>query len=120
MSGSETALFALSKFQLSQFRNGNRLQRRAAALMDDPRKVLLTILMGNTTTNVLIFASSYVLAEKLSQASPLLASLWGLITVVLVVVISEVLAKTLAVSVAATVAPPLAVLIQAPFRLPNP
>ena len=50
LSGSETALFSLSKYQLGQFRtSGNRLQRMVAALMSDPRKVLLTILMGNTT-----------------------------------------------------------------------
>ncbi len=124
MSGSETALFALSKYQLSQFRHsGNRLQRMAAALMADPRKVLLTILMGNTTVNVLIFAGSYILAERLSHTSRLLASLWGIITVILVIVIGEVLAKTFAISVATTVAPPIALMIKglqtvfAPFRV---
>ena len=114
LSGSETALFSLSKYQLGQFRKSNhRLQRMVARLMSDPRKVLLTILMGNTTVNVLIFASSYVISEHLGQFSPVLASVWGLVTVMLVIVIGEVLAKTFAISVASTIAPPVALLIGA-------
>ena len=114
LSGSETALFSLSKYQLGQFRNSShRLQRMVARLMSDPRKVLLTILMGNTTVNVLIFASSYVISEHLGQFNPVLASVWGLVTVMLVIVIGEVLAKTFAISVASTIAPPVALLIGA-------
>ena len=114
LSGSETALFSLSKYQLGQFQHSeHRLQRMAASLMRDPRKVLLTILMGNTTVNVLIFASSYVLAENLSKTNPLLASAWGIVTLVLVVVIGEVLAKTFAISVAVSIAPAVALLIRA-------
>ena len=114
LSGSETALFSLSKYQLGQFRkSSHRLQRMVARLMSDPRKVLLTILMGNTTVNVLIFASSYVISEHLGQFNPVLASVWGLVTVMLVIVIGEVLAKTFAISVASTIAPPVALLIGA-------
>jgi putative hemolysin len=114
LSGSETALFSLSKYQLGQFRNSShRLQRMVARLMADPRKVLLTILMGNTTVNVLIFASSYVISNQLGEINPVLSSVWGLVTVILVIIIGEVLAKTLAISVAATVAPPVALLIGA-------
>ncbi len=114
LSGSETALFSLSKYQLGQFQHSeHRLQRMAASLMRDPRKVLLTILMGNTTVNVLIFASSYVLADNISRTSPLLASVWGIVTLVLVVVIGEVLAKTFAISVAVRIAPAVALLIRA-------
>lgn len=114
LSGSETALFSLSKYQLAQFsKSSHRLQRLVARLMGDPRKVLLTILMGNTTVNVLIFASSYVISEHLGQFNPVLASVWGLVTVVLVIVIGEVLAKTFAISVASTIAPPVALMIGA-------
>ena len=114
LSGSETALFSLSKYQLGQFHNSShRLQRMVARLMSHPRKVLLTILMGNTTVNVLIFASSYVISEHLGQFNPVLASVWGLVTVMLVIVIGEVLAKTFAISVASTIAPPVALLIGA-------
>ena len=114
LSGSETALFSLSKYQLGQFHNSShRLQRMVARLMSDPRKVLLTILMGNTTVNVLIFASSYVISEHLGQFNPVLASVWGLVTVMLVIVIGEVLAKTFAISVPSTIAPPVALLIGA-------
>ncbi len=113
MSSSETALFGLSKHQLYQFsRSTHPLQRLTATLMRDPRRVLLTILMVNTTVNVLIFASSYVLSGRLSRTHPLLASLWGLITVICVIVVSEVLAKTLAISIAPTLAPVLAPLIR--------
>ncbi|MCH8054111.1 MAG: HlyC/CorC family transporter [Planctomycetes bacterium] len=114
LSGSETELFSLSKYQLGQFRNSShRLQRMVARLMSDPRKVLLTILMGNTTVNVLIFASSYAISEHLGEINPVLASVWGLVTVILVIVIGEVLAKTFAISVASTIAPPVALLIGA-------
>jgi len=114
MSGSETALFALSQHQLQQFRrSGHRLQRLAAALMRDPRRVLLTVLIGNTTVNVLIFANSYVVSNHLGKTNALLASLWAIITVVLVIVVSEALAKTFAISVAASAAPLVAPLIRA-------
>ena len=107
-------MFSLSKYQLGQFRkSSHRLQRLVARLMSDPRKVLLTILMGNTTVNVLIFASSYVISNHLGEINPVLASVWGLVTVVLVIVIGEVLAKTFAISVASTIAPPVALLIGA-------
>ena len=107
-------MFSLSKYQLGQFRkSSHRLQRMVARLMSDPRKVLVTILIGNTTVNVLIFASSYVISGHLGQFNPVLASVWGLVTVILVIVIGEVLAKTFAISVASTIAPPVALLIGA-------
>lgn len=113
MSGSETALFSLTKHQLYQFRTSSHpLQRLTATLMRSPRPVLLTILLANTMVNVLIFVCGYVISERLSSSNALLASLWGIFTVILVIVFSEVLAKTFALTVATTVAPPLALVVK--------
>jgi len=51
-SGSETALFSLTRGQLHRFRGSpNRLRRAAAALMVRPRAVLNTVLLGNMLVN---------------------------------------------------------------------
>ena len=113
MSGSETALFSLSNHQLYEFsRSPNRLRRSVAELMKQPRSVLLTILLGNTTINVLIFSISFVISGHLGERSSVWATLWGVVTVALVIIVGEVLAKTFAISSAVRLAPLVAPIIR--------
>jgi len=119
-SGSETALFALSRHQLYRFgRSGGRLGRMVAQLMQQPREVLLTVLIANTTVNVLIFANGYVLSRRLGGTGLLAGLLGGLGSVLAVVVFGEVLPKAVAYARAERLAPLAAPLIrtsQAVFR----
>ncbi|MFQ6048220.1 MAG: CNNM domain-containing protein, partial [Phycisphaerae bacterium] len=94
-SGSETALFSLSRHELRQLGSSpSRLRRLPAELMRQPRRVLLTILIANMTVNVLIFADSYVLFERLAgQISAGLASAGGAAALLVVIIFGEVIPK---------------------------
>ncbi len=60
-SGSETAFLSLGRIQFKQIEGMKRLSaRRVIALLADPHKLLITILVGNTFVNV---AASAVLAD---------------------------------------------------------
>jgi len=52
-SGSETALFSLSKIQVERLRQGyGKSGVMVAGLLDNPRRLLITILVGNMFVNV--------------------------------------------------------------------
>ncbi|TWT46292.1 Magnesium and cobalt efflux protein CorC [Phycisphaerae bacterium RAS1] len=105
-SGSEAALFSLTRAQLEQFAAGPPLRRLAAALMDRPRQTLAVILLGNTTVNVLLFANTYVLFNQahamLGAWSDVLAALVGIL---IVTIGGEAIPKTIGVGAAERVAP---------------
>ncbi len=105
-SGSETALFSLTRHQLLQCKqSSHRLRQITAELMDDPRRVLLTLLIGNTLVNIWIFAESYRMVENFHHDYPLGSALWGVGTIIAVVMAGEVLPKLLAASAAYSLAP---------------
>ena len=61
-SGSETALFSLDASQRQQMRRTGRGGAKAAlSLLQQPRMLLITLLLGNMTANVLYFVISSVL-----------------------------------------------------------
>ncbi|MFO7768192.1 MAG: DUF21 domain-containing protein, partial [bacterium] len=52
-SSSETALFSISRTRISAMeRSERRSHRRAAGLLRTPRRLLVSILVGNTLVNV--------------------------------------------------------------------
>jgi len=107
VSGSETALFALSRQTLSQYhRSANALQRRIYRLVQTPRQVLMTVLITNTAVNVAIFTVSYTGSKGLREEHPALTPLVGLVTLLTVVVFGEMLPKALALSNTNVLAPP--------------
>lgn len=105
-SGSEAALFSLTRAQLEQFAAGSPLKRLAATLMGRPKRTLSVILLGNTTVNVLLFANTYVLFNQASAVlgawSDLLAALVGIL---IVTIGGEAIPKTIGVGAAERVAP---------------
>jgi len=109
VSGSETALFSLSRHDLYQLSRSSRpLRRLAAHLMHHPRRVLLTILIANTLVNVLIFAVSYVSFGREAgegERSTLWASLGSVGALVGVIVFGEVVPKGAAMGRARQLAP---------------
>jgi CBS domain containing-hemolysin-like protein len=113
-SGSETALFSLSKLDLQKLRrHRHRNSETVHALLDQPRRLIISILCGNEIVN--IAATINLTSIVVSLYGPEKA---GVITVVvmlpLVLLIGEVTPKTIAVSNpvrfgAGLVAPPLSV-----------
>ncbi|MBN1512682.1 MAG: HlyC/CorC family transporter [Phycisphaerae bacterium] len=114
VSGSETALFGLSRQDLHTFAtSSSRLRRTAALLLHHPHHLLLTVLITNTAVNIGIFAVSFLMAEDLGRSSPLLASLAGVGALVAVILFGEILPKSIALSHPRRLAPLVAPGIQA-------
>jgi putative hemolysin len=112
-SGSEPALFSLTRMQVQHLRQDpSALRRLTATLLDHPKRTLTIILLGNTAANVLLFSSIYVLFERLA---PVLGGWSGVVaavfSTVLVSLVCEALPKTLAISMADRVAPLVAPLV---------
>lgn len=106
ISGSETALFALRRDTLAQFgRSPGWLRRATHTLMQQPRDVLLTVLMSNTTVNVAIFAVSTIALGQLSREAPALAAAGSVCTLLAVVLVGEMIPKAAALSMPQTLAP---------------
>lgn len=113
VSGSETALFGLSRLELRDFATGGgRLKRQARQLMLHPRRVLMTVLIANTAVNVLFFAISFVTFDRLSENHPVAAPLGGVAALLAVILFGEVLPKAAARAHAARLAPLVAPLVQ--------
>ena len=97
-SGAETALFGLSRHDLSQFRRDPRAAHRLVAeLMRRPRRLLLTLMVGNVTVNMFIFATSIAFFGALAGHRPTLAAVLGLISPVLVTLFGDLLPKGTAI-----------------------
>lgn len=97
-SGSETALFALSRHELSHFRRDRRASRRLVAdLMRHPRRLLLTLMIGNVAINMFIFAASLALCQSLAGNASSLAPILGLMSPILVTLFGEILPKGTAI-----------------------
>ncbi|MHC4414009.1 MAG: hemolysin family protein [Planctomycetota bacterium] len=122
-SGSETALFALTATERMGLRRGDSFGGRAVeALLADQRLLLITVLLGNMTINVLYFVISSVLLMR-STTGLIGGFLLAAASLVLIILLGEVLPKLLANSrraaFAAFVAPPLLALHQliGPLRI---
>jgi putative hemolysin len=116
ISGSETALFALTAQDRRAFRAScGRFQRLAARMMDRPRRVLVTVLIVNTAINVAIFAISYLQSSALAPEetpSGLVGAVGAVVTLLAVIVFGEILPKALALANARRVAPAIAPFIR--------
>jgi CBS domain containing-hemolysin-like protein len=79
-SGSETALFNLSREQLRRFRaSRSPFHALAARLMDDPRRLLVTVLFGNNVVNTALFAMGVVLLHSMGEGHPQYLDQWRLL-----------------------------------------
>jgi CBS domain containing-hemolysin-like protein len=110
-SGSETALFALTENQRILIRRQQTLSGRAIeALLADQRMLLITVLLGNMTINVLYFVISSVLLMR-AEAGLLGGLLLAAAFLLLIILLGEVLPKLVAnagrPSFAAVISPPL-------------
>lgn len=108
-SAAETALFSLQTHQIERLRRGH--PGRAAvldALAAEPRRLLSTILLGDTLTNVPLCLLALFYLRGLPVAGQLGASFWfvALGLFVLVVFLCDLLPKLLALQNPEFVAPP--------------
>lgn len=100
-SGSEVALFSLDKKKIeSNFKKNKILSRYLINLINFPRRLLVTILIGNTLVNV---AASIVgvllaldMAEKLSVSTELALTIQIVLLTILVLIFGELFPKVAA------------------------
>jgi len=95
-SGSETALFSLTRVQLEQLaRRHPAASRRITDLLERPRRLIITLLLGNEFVNVAISSlSAVIIIEIFHQDMP-----WINVAVVLPILLlfGEITPKTLAI-----------------------
>jgi len=122
-SGTETALFNLTRGQLYRFsRSKSRLGPLAASLMRRPRRVLQTLLLGNMIVNVTYEATAAVMIIALSRRglpAGAVVALAGLPVFVLIL-LGEVTPKMLAYRLGERWALPAAVPLSFVCRLAKP
>ncbi len=96
-SGSETALFGLTENQRILIRRQQSLSGRAIeALLADQRMLLITVLLGNMTINVLYFVISSVLLMRADEAGLVEELLLAAASLLLILLLGEVLPKLVA------------------------
>ncbi|MEM7626441.1 MAG: hemolysin family protein [Planctomycetota bacterium] len=99
-SGSETALFSLSRHQRAKLAKADSVVARSlVTLLQETRALLITLLLGNMTINVLYFVVSSVLlikaGESGSVSGPALAAL-SVLPLLTIILLGEVLPKLVA------------------------
>ena len=97
----ESAFFSLSRSKLDQMRDApDPRARRAAKLMDDPRRLLAAILTGNTIINTITAAVAVLMAADLAVQwgiNPAVAiSVEVFVITLLILFVSELTPKLLA------------------------
>jgi putative hemolysin len=110
-SGSETALFGLAENERILIRRQGTLSGRAIeVLLADQRMLLITVLLGNMTANVLYFVTSSILLMR-AEVGLVPALLLAAASLLLIVLLGEVVPKLLAnahrTAFAAVTSPPL-------------
>lgn len=99
-SGSETALFSLTRHQRAQLKTSGTLAGTVVTtLLAETRALLITLLMGNMTVNVLYFVVStklLLLAREAHWLSPVALGAASLAPLLVVIIFGEVLPKLVA------------------------
>ncbi len=97
LSGSETALTAVSRARMHQLeKDGSRAARRVNALLSDRQNMIGAILLGNTFASIL--ASSLATALLASRFGDRSVAITTIIMTFFVLVFAEILPKTLAIA----------------------
>lgn len=102
-SGSETAMFSLSRVYLKKLENSDgKAGKLVLKLLSRPRRLLITLLLCNTMVNMAISSFSTVMAFDLAQAHSWDLSLTITIQIILVTLVilffGEIIPKLLALS----------------------
>ncbi|QDU78345.1 hypothetical protein Pla110_00460 [Polystyrenella longa] len=116
-SGSETSFFYLSHDEIRTLRVGKPRERLVAILLSNPDRLLTAILFWNLVINLLYFAVSIVITQRLtSENLNIAAGAFGLLSLFGLILFGEVMPKSIAVfarrKVATTVSWPLAAAVR--------
>jgi putative hemolysin len=104
-SGSETALFSLSRVQRERLaRAPSSTDRYIVTLLRDPRRLIVTLMLGNELVNIAFSSVALGVVEKLfPKLGPIsLIGVTTLITVPLLLMIGEITPKSIALRIAET------------------
>ncbi|HCW74999.1 MAG TPA: hypothetical protein DHU63_00495 [Candidatus Marinimicrobia bacterium] len=101
-SGSETALFSLKNTDLERLKHDLAPSSRLIVqLMQRPKRLLITILTGNTLVNVIIAATAATItvqfAQKMGWNQALALSVETIVLTIIIVLFSEITPKVLAI-----------------------
>ena len=97
-SGSETALFSLRPEEVKRMAGSGGAGGIVANLLSNPRRLLTTVLFGNTVVNVIFYSVSFLLiVEHRETLGAARSGLLGVASLLAVVVFCEVLPKNVAV-----------------------
>jgi putative hemolysin len=95
-SGSEAAVFSIRRVEREQLASSRRfVDRRIAAMLERPRRLIATVLTGNEAFNSILVVLAFVVLQRWY---PLWPAFWIAIAIALplIVLITEITAKTLA------------------------
>lgn len=97
-SASETAFFHLSPRKLGGFsHSSNRIEKLIHLLLQNPNRLLTSLLFGNMLVNISFFSIAGVLTIQVErQFNPVAASVWAVAIFVTLVLFGEMLPKALA------------------------
>ncbi len=104
-SGSEAAMFSLSRVYLKKLENdGRKSAKLVLKLLANPRKLLVTLLLGNTFVNIAISSFSTLIAQNLAATYmwnlKLTITLQIILTTALILLIAEIIPKLISLSFA--------------------
>jgi putative hemolysin len=116
-SGTETAYFSLSRVFLKKMENSeSRSTKRVIKLLRHPRRLLISLLLGNTFVNLAISSLSTVLALDIAHELGLRPSLVLTIQIIaitiIIVMFGEIIPKLVALSTANTFAQAVSIPLQ--------
>jgi putative hemolysin len=111
-SGSETAFFSLTNSTLNQFRKSKQKSKNIVAdLLQDSKKLLISIIIGNTVVNISIATMAAIFTTEFSHDLHLNETLVLLIDVIVVTMVilffSEIIPKVFAAKTNKKIAPKL-------------
>ncbi len=100
-SGTETALFNLSRGQVNRLRNDSRTGRLVGFLLSRPQRLLNTLLLGNMLVNIAYAAVTAVMLMNLKSfgASALTVAIASPLPLGALILLGEVTPKTLAYTI---------------------
>lgn len=121
-SGSETALFSLTRDQVLRLReDSGKVQRLMAVLERNPSGLLVAILFGNLVVNVLFFSMSAVMAvEVVAVGGAGAEALVGALVLLGILVFGEMIPKALGMSFAEKVVGVVAVPLRGWYHVLGP
>ncbi len=99
-SGTESALFSLSRSQIRRLRHeGHQVERLLHLLTNNPSGLLVAILFGNLVVNILYFSMSAALGLRIAaRFGDWWQAIVGVAVLLLVILVGEILPKAIGIS----------------------